>query len=280
MQCHRCQGFGHSHTSCEAKGPACGICGRDHHTSHCIERKHNGEDVPRGCANCGIAGHSAPSYYCPARKQHLRGSKSAVPAKPSMVDACHDASEPTFELFDIKANPGIKLLPHEREEVMAEVKGFCAWIASRQCSFALKPLPPVAVPDVSDEEEENIDEEEEEPSLPTETPTQPGQKRPIGSPDLSEASSSSESIDPSSAEQPDASMDLDRFYKVVDSKKKKRKTDVQDHRKTDVQASSSKPQASPRLESPRQVNLPHREGTFWCRSKQPSPHTNRPSHKH
>ena len=256
VQCHRCQGFGHSHTSCEAKGPACGICGRDHHTSHCIELKIDGKDVPRGCANCGSTVHSAPSYYCPVRKQHLRGSKVVVSAKPSTVDACSAASEPYFQELDI-VFPDM-ILPHEKKQIQAQCALFFEFMAKYDCSFSMKPLPPVAEHDVEDEEQDSSEEEEVEP------PTHPGQKRTAtGTPDLSAASTSSDSIP--SAEQPDASP-LARFFKVKDKRNKRRKT-IKDQDQAQDQASSSPSStASPRLASSRPVSLPRREGSHWIGS--------------
>ena len=142
-----------------------------------------------------------------------------------------------------------------KDYVLRQCSGFFESMAEYECSFCMKPLPPVA-------EHVVIVEEEEEPPLPTESPSHPGQKRTNTSPDLSAASTTPDSLP--SAEKPDASSpsELDRFYKVKDKNKSKRRKKDQ-ARPSPAQASPS--QASPRLESPRQVSLPtpSRDGLKW-----------------
>ena len=223
VQCRRCQGFGHAHTSCETPDPSCGICADHHWTTHCIEqrKKHPGVEIPRRCTNCGNSGHSAPSYYCPERKRYLRGNKPkdiTAPTKPTMVDASTDT-----DAMKIECETAIYFGTHTDsrtpdptiiDDILAAQERLTDLVFSDRLEYSdryvywtFKDLPdpphPEVVPShwhpvrhpVHEDIEEDEAEEEEEPAEPLPDSGDPlGLKRTIassGPSDISEASSSS-----------------------------------------------------------------------------------------
>ena len=82
VQCHRCQGFGHSRAKCR-KPVACLVCGGNHNREDkaCTKQAH--------CVNCG-GPHAACSRKCPAslaESRRLQKQTLAPPPKPAPAPA-------------------------------------------------------------------------------------------------------------------------------------------------------------------------------------------------
>ena len=71
-RCYRCRRYGHYARNCRQETDQCGVCGKPHQTSQCIEALRGEGPPPKPqCANCG-QNHHAWYKRCPERLRRLR----------------------------------------------------------------------------------------------------------------------------------------------------------------------------------------------------------------
>ena len=66
--CGRCQSIGHNEKNCN-RAHRCGICGEDHPSVECIQKRERNEDVTIHCANCNSDEHQSVYKGCPMFKK-------------------------------------------------------------------------------------------------------------------------------------------------------------------------------------------------------------------
>ena len=132
-RCYRCQRYGHYARNCRQDTNLCGVCGKPHETSKCIEALRGEGPPPKPqCANCG-QGHHAWYKRCPERLRRLQSTADRSYRKqqlfPQVPGGKRPAPPPERK---VPAPPPTRNVWREREEALYNEKARPGWQTPRR----------------------------------------------------------------------------------------------------------------------------------------------------